>query len=105
MDISQALKSLIPDSEFSVEDNDYDKITWYEWNVNPKPSREQVEAEIEILKVKNQNTEYQRQRAPEYPELKELADALYWSSKGDNTKLDEYYAKCEAVKDKYPKPN
>jgi hypothetical protein len=36
--------------------------------------------------------------------LKELADALYWSSKGDNTKLDEYYAKCEAVKLKYPKP-
>jgi hypothetical protein len=35
--------------------------------------------------------------------LKELADALYWSSKGDNKKLDEYYAKCEAVKLKYPK--
>ena len=49
-------------------------------------------------------TEYQRQRAPEYPDLKQLADSLYWASRGDSTKLDEYYAACEAVKAKYPKP-
>jgi hypothetical protein len=49
-------------------------------------------------------TEYQRQRAPEYPDLKQLADGLYWASRGDTTKLDEYYAACEAVKAKYPKP-
>ena len=47
-------------------------------------------------------TEYQRQRAPEYPSLATLADALYWSSTGDSTKLDEYYAACAAVKAKYP---
>ena len=49
-------------------------------------------------------TQYQRDRQPEYPSLADLADALYWSSKGDNTKLDSYYAACEAVKIKYPKP-
>lgn len=49
-------------------------------------------------------TEYQRQRAPEYPDLGQLADSLYWASRGDSTKLDEYYAACEAVKAKYPKP-
>ena len=49
-------------------------------------------------------TEYQRQRAPEYPDLRQLADSLYWASRGDTTKLDEYYAACEAVKAKYPKP-
>lgn len=49
-------------------------------------------------------TKYQRQRAPEYPDLKQLADGLYWASRGDSTKLDEYYAACEAVKAKYPKP-
>jgi hypothetical protein len=48
-------------------------------------------------------TEYQRQRAPEYPSLATLADALYWNSTGDSTKLDEYYAACAAVKAKYPK--
>ena len=48
-------------------------------------------------------TEYQRQRAPEYPSMATLADALYWNSTGDSTKLDEYYAACAAVKAKYPK--
>ena len=49
-------------------------------------------------------TQYQRDRQPEYPDLTDLADALYWSNQGDNTKLDEYYAKVSAVKTKYPKP-
>jgi len=49
-------------------------------------------------------TQYQRDRQPEYPSLADLADALYWSNQGDNTKLDEYYAACAAVKAKYPKP-
>lgn len=48
-------------------------------------------------------TEYQRLRAPEYPSLKELADALYWNSKGDASHLEQYYEKCEEVKNKYPK--
>ena len=49
-------------------------------------------------------TEYQRQRAPEYPSMAAFADAMYWNSTGDSTKLDEYYAACAAVKAKYPKP-
>ena len=49
-------------------------------------------------------TEYQRQRAPEYPSMDQFADAMYWNSTGDSTKLDEYYAACAAVKAKYPKP-
>ena len=48
-------------------------------------------------------TAYQRQRAPKYPPAADLADGLYWASKGDNTKLTEYYEACEAVKTKYPK--
>jgi hypothetical protein len=42
-------------------------------------------------------------RHPEYPPLTDLADALYHQSKGDETKLTAYLAKCEAVKQKYPK--
>lgn len=47
---------------------------------------------------------YQRQRAPEYPPLSDLADALYWASEGDDSKLTTYYAACAAIKAKYPKP-
>jgi tellurite resistance-related uncharacterized protein len=46
---------------------------------------------------------YIAKRQPEYPPLADLADALYHQSKGDETKLTAYLAKCEAVKQKYPK--
>lgn len=101
--IYQAISSLLPGAEFSIRDNDYDTIDWWD-EVYQQPSKEEVEAEIAKLQKEYELTDYQHQRAPEYPDLKELADALYWSSTGDNTKLNEYYAKCEAVKLKYPKP-
>lgn len=65
-------------------------------NIAPNP---EIENNIEeVLR-----TEYKRQRAIEYPPLVDFADAMYWSSRGDNTKLNAYYAKCEEVKAKYPK--
>jgi len=63
-----------------------------------------VDAAAAEIQAELDATAYQRNRQPEYPSLATLADALYWSSKGDSTKLDEYYAACEAVKAKYPKP-
>jgi hypothetical protein len=48
---------------------------------------------------------YIAKRQAEYPPLTDLADALYHQSKGDETKLTAYLAKCESVKSKYPKPS
>lgn len=48
---------------------------------------------------------YKSLRILEYPPLTDLADAMYWASHGDNTKLEAYYGVCEAVKLKYPKAN
>ena len=63
-----------------------------------------VDAAAAKIQAELDATQYQRDRQPEYPDLAVLADALYWSNQGDNTKLDEYYAACSAVKAKYPKP-
>ena len=63
-----------------------------------------VDAAAAEIAAEDAATQYQRNRQPEYPSLADLADALYWSNQGDNTKLDEYYAACAAVKAKYPKP-
>jgi len=63
-----------------------------------------VDAAAAELAAEAAATQYQRDRQPEYPDLATLADALYWSNQGDNTKLDEYYQACAAVKAKYPKP-
>ena len=62
-----------------------------------------VNAEVARLEAEFQAKEYARNRKKEYPPLTDLADALYHQSKGDETKLTAYLAKCEAVKQKYPK--
>ena len=48
---------------------------------------------------------YQSIRQPLYPSLGDFADAMYWNSKGDSTKLEAYYAACEKVKTDNPKPS
>ena len=46
---------------------------------------------------------YQSVRKPLYPSLGDFADAMYWNSKGDSSKLTAYYAACEKVKTDNPK--
>ena len=47
---------------------------------------------------------YKSVREPLYPPLGDFADAMYWNSKGDSSKLTAYYAACEKVKTNNPKP-
>lgn len=46
-------------------------------------------------------TEYQRQRADEYPPMSDYLDGIV---KGDEQQVSDYIAACLAVKAKYPKP-
>ena len=48
---------------------------------------------------------YKTKRQPLYPSLADFADAMYWNSKGDSSKLTAYYAACEKVKTDNPKPS
>lgn len=47
----------------------------------------------------------QANRARAYPPLADFADALYWQSKGNNSKMEAYLAACDKVKQDFPKPN
>jgi uncharacterized coiled-coil DUF342 family protein len=101
--IVEALSSLRPGARWSVSGYDYQGLIWYDDNSTSPPTEEEIAQKIEKLKVEYEATEYKRQRAPEYPDLKEFVDAYYWSQKGDQTKMNEYITKCEQVKNKYPK--
>ena len=46
---------------------------------------------------------YIAKRQAEYPSLADFADAYYWMQKGKTDLMDEYVAKCDAVKNKFPK--
>ena len=94
-----ALFSLRPKAKWTLRG---EELEWLD-TVLTKPTETELQAEIVRLQAQYDANEYQRQRAPEYPPLTDLADALYHQSKGDETKMTAYLAKCEAVKQKYPK--
>ena len=105
MDITNALKSLRPGAEWMLVGDNYNDIRWLEKPVyeggQRKPTIEEVEVEVARLEKEWEDTEYQRLRAKEYPDVKEYLDGLV---KGDTEQMQEYIDKCLAVKAKYPKP-
>ena len=65
----------------------------------------EIDAARATLDAEAAATAYQSTRQPLYPSLGDFADAMYWNSKGDSTKLEAYYAACEKVKNDNPKPS
>ena len=105
MDITKALQSLKPGATWSLNGNTYDGLQWLEKPVweggQKKPTKAEVEAEVARLQKEWEDTEYQRLRAKEYPDVKEYLDGLV---KGDTEQMQAYIDACLAVKAKYPKP-
>jgi len=64
-----------------------------------------IDAARTTLNAEAAAVKYKTDRQPLYPSLGEFADAMYWKSKGDSTKLEAYYAACEKVKTDNPKPS
>tara|TARA_Y100000401_G_scaffold11558_1_gene7905 strand:+ start:1310 stop:1609 length:300 start_codon:yes stop_codon:yes gene_type:complete len=60
---------------------------------------------VDAARVELNKLTYQTDRKPLYPSLEDFADAMYWNSKGDSSKLTAYYAACEKVKTDNPKPS
>ena len=102
---TKALNSLAPDAVWSMDAEDYDQLTWLEKPVweggQKKPTQAEVEAEVARLQKEWEDTEYQRLRAKEYPDVKEYLDGLV---KGDTEQMQAYINACISVKEKYPKP-
>lgn len=106
MDYHLSIRKAYPDALLVIdgETSDNLRVTNQETGEDFVFDQTLVETAWNQIVAQRNATAYQRNRQPEYPSLATLADALYWSNQGDNTKLDEYYAACAAVKAKYPKP-
>jgi hypothetical protein len=94
---SQALAALLPGVAWTLKNDDLSTLQVPNGVTPPSPT--QV-ANYIASKL------YKEQRASLYPSIKDLADALVHQDMGDNgTAVKAYYAACEAVKAKYPKPS
>ena len=105
MNVTKAIESLRPGSLWKIDNDCYEGLQWLEKPVweggQKKPTKEEVEAEVARLQKEWEDTEYQRLRAKEYPDVKEYLDGLV---KGDTEQMQAYIDACLAVKAKYPKP-
>lgn len=99
MDISKAILSIRPNSQWILRGDSYEDLEWLD--DTEKPTEEEINQEIDRLNSEWQATEYQRLRAAEYPDFKDYLDGIV---KGDQDQIDAYVAACLAVKEKYPKP-
>jgi hypothetical protein len=97
-----ALISLRPGAQWSWSGTEYSGLNWLDTE-QTKPTPQEINTEIERLKQQELSKYYQQLRVQEYPPLSEFADAMYWQSQGDDSKMTAYLAACEAVKLKYPK--
>jgi hypothetical protein len=96
--IVEAIKNLKPGATWSLNGDTYNGLDWLD-ETQSKPTEEEIQAEIERLRAEHERTQYQRQRAPEYPSITEQLDALFHAG----VFPPEMAAQIQAIKDKYPK--
>ncbi len=94
-DIIRAIKSINPNAEVSVGGNDVNDITWH--NGTTPIAKADIEAKMAELQTEYDNNKYQRDRAAEYPSIKDQLDDMYHNG------VDGWKTTIKAVKDKYPK--
>lgn len=101
--IDKALFRLRPNSQWILNGDDYSGLEWLD-TTQTKPTKKQILAEIEKIKLEYEATEYQRIRAKEYPNIADQLDML-WHAIDTNTlnKTSDFYLAIKAVKDANPK--
>ena len=94
---TSALHSLRPNSEWVLRGDD---LEWLDTE-QTQPTEAEITAEVARLQAEYDAQAYARSRASEYPLINDYIDGVV---KGDQAQIDAYIAACQAVKDKYPKP-
>lgn len=99
VDVSQ--KKILPYTERELQAQANMPYGWT-WCM---PAREARDLRDPDQRTKDALTVCLKSRAAAYPALKDFADAMYWHSRGDPSKLEAYFLACDNVKKQFPKPN
>jgi hypothetical protein len=95
MNIHKAIKAINSSAEFTCQDENIDTIKWL--NGTTPIAKADIEAKMAELQTEYDNNKYQRDRAAEYPSIKDQLDDMYHNG------VDGWKTTIKAVKDKYPK--
>ena len=102
--IFKAVKIINPNAEMSITENNLDSIIW-ENGTNPI-SKSDIEAKMNEMSNKPEQSAYAEQRRNAYPEIGDQLDMLWHSIDQDpqlKSKYFDFYEAIKAVKVKYPK--
>lgn len=95
--IIDAILKINPNAEVSVNGSNINTCE-IEWHNGTTPiSKADIETKMAELQTEYDNNKYQRDRAAEYPSIKDQLDDIYHNG------VDGWKTTIKAVKDKYPK--
>jgi len=95
MSLDKAIKSINPNAEFKIDNDNIDNITWL--NETTPISNEDILAKQTELQTAYDAKQYQRNRVAEYPSIADQLDDIYHNG------IDAWKATIKITKDKYPK--
>jgi len=93
----RAVANLSKNAKYAISDMQI--VSWDSPEI-PKPTKEEIQLEIENLIRLDEETKYKNDRYKEYPSIQEQLDMQYWDSVNGTTTWQDA---INAVKAKYPK--
>ena len=93
--IGLAIREINPSAKFTVHGDNTDTIDWLKGTT--PISESDIKNKIDELEADYAAKQYQRNRAAEYPSIKDQLDDIYHNG------VDGWKTTIKAVKDKYPK--
>ena len=93
--IEQAILKINPKAEFTINDNEINKITWKDGTT--PISKADIEAKMVEVQAEYDALAYARARAIAYPSIVDQLDDIYHNG------IDGWKATIKVTKDKYPK--
>jgi hypothetical protein len=98
--ITNALMSLRPGAQWSLENDDYSTISWYSAEI-PQPTEAEVNAEIKRLTEIEPLMEAKKNRMLAY---EQESDPLFFKVQRGEADMQEWKDKIEEIRARYPYP-
>jgi len=93
-DITKSILAINSNAQFSVDNEDINKITWL--NGTTPISKSDILAKQTELQTAYDNNKYQRDREIAYPSIQDQLDMQYWDKVNSTTNWQDAIAKVKS---------
>jgi hypothetical protein len=101
---ADAILELRPGKAFSISENDYSTLNWYEENDDEKPTESEILSKLDEMIEKYNASLYRKNRYLEYASVEEQLEMLYNDIKSGNLENGTWINHIDSIKNNHPKP-